>query len=92
MKVWGITHLLFPAPIGRVSIVAQQGDPVAAGLKLTGITDLLIWLVDIDFRVMPNLFPELSWFRDTPVPEGLVIIQGQAVLLVDLGHKIIDLG
>lgn len=72
--------------------MTQQGDPVAAGLKLTGITDLLIWLVDIDFRVMPNLFPELSWFRDTPVPEGLVIIQGQAVLLVDLGHKIIDLG
>jgi hypothetical protein len=41
---------------------------------------------------MPDLFPELSWFRDTPVPEGLVIIQGQPMLLVDFGHKVIDLG
>lgn len=44
-----------------------------------------------DTRIVPDFLPELRWFRDTPFPQIVVMVQRKAVLLVNLGHEIVNL-
>lgn len=45
-----------------------------------------------DTRIVPNLLPEHGWVRDTPFPQGVVIIERLTMFLVYPGHEIVDLG
>lgn len=44
-----------------------------------------------DTRIVPDFLPELRWLRDAPFPQMVVIVERQIVLLVYLGHEIVNL-
>lgn len=39
--------------------------------------------MSLDGSVMPDLFPEFGRFRHTPLPEIIVVLEGDVVLLAD---------
>lgn len=45
----------------------------------------------LDARVVPYLLPELGRFGYTPLPEIIVVVEGDAMLLADDGLEVMDL-
>lgn len=48
-----------------------------------------IQLMSLDSRVVPDVFPELGGFRDTPMPQILVAVKRDTMLLTCFGHEVI---
>lgn len=52
---------------------------------------LIIRFMGLHGGVMPDVFPELSRLRDTPTPQVVIAVKGDAMLLTRFLHEVVYL-